>query len=140
MSLREAWWRVVEDSKYGSYWGGWCFSEPVGAYGVVLWKNVRMGWGKFYNHTKFKVGDGSKVKFWHDLWCGDIALKDAFLVLFGIVHAKDVLVEDHMKFFGVVIQWNVSFARAAQDWELDVFALFYRLYLVRTRREGKDRL
>lgn len=25
---REAWWRVVVDSKFGSLWGGWCSNEP----------------------------------------------------------------------------------------------------------------
>jgi hypothetical protein len=47
---------VVVDSKYGSSWGGWCSSEPIGigAYGVGLWKNIRRGWVKFCSHTKFK--------------------------------------------------------------------------------------
>jgi hypothetical protein len=65
------------DSKYGNSWGGWCSSEPIGAYEVRLWKNIMRGLGKFSNHTEFEVGDGSKVKFWHDLWCGNMALKDA---------------------------------------------------------------
>jgi len=30
------------------------------------------------------VGDGSEVSFWHDLWCKDMALKEAFLDLYGI--------------------------------------------------------
>jgi hypothetical protein len=35
----------------------------------------------------------------------------------------------------------VSFARAAQDWEVDAFVLFFRmLYLVRVRQEGEDKL
>jgi hypothetical protein len=54
-------------------------------------KNIMRGWGKFCNHTRFKVGDGSKVKFWHDLRCGDTVLKDAFPVLFGIARVKDAL-------------------------------------------------
>jgi hypothetical protein len=33
---REAWWRVMMDSKYGSSWEEWCSSEPIGAYGVGL--------------------------------------------------------------------------------------------------------
>jgi hypothetical protein len=31
---RDAWWRVVVDSKFGSLWGGWCFNESRGVYGV----------------------------------------------------------------------------------------------------------
>jgi hypothetical protein len=72
------------------------------------------------------VDDGSKVRFSHDLWCGDMTLKDGFPVLFGIACAKDVPVEAHMVNSGGVIQWNMSFARPAQDWEVDVFVSFYR--------------
>jgi hypothetical protein len=53
----------VVDSKYESSWGGQCSSEPVGAYGMGLWKNIRKGCGKFYSHTRFEVGDGSNVRF-----------------------------------------------------------------------------
>jgi hypothetical protein len=33
---REAWWRVVVDSKFGSLWGRWCSNDPIGSYGVGL--------------------------------------------------------------------------------------------------------
>jgi hypothetical protein len=53
---------------------------------------------------------------------------------------KNAHVKDHMEISKGIIQ-NMSFARAAQDWEVDTFALFYRLlYLVRMRWEGEDRL
>jgi hypothetical protein len=51
------------DAKYGSSWRGWCSREPVGAYGMGLWKNIMRGWGKFSSHTRFEVGDGSEVRF-----------------------------------------------------------------------------
>jgi len=81
---REAWWRVAVDSKYGSLWGGWSSCEPVGAFGVGLWKNIRKGWETLSSFIRFEVGDGVRTKFWHDLWCGDMILKEAFPVLFGI--------------------------------------------------------
>jgi hypothetical protein len=40
---RDAWWRVLMDSKFGSLFGEWCSLEPVGAFGVGLWKNIRKG-------------------------------------------------------------------------------------------------
>ena len=95
---REAWWRVMLDSKYGRSWGGWCSSEPVRAYGVCLWKNIRRDWKKFCTHTKFEVGDCSKVRFCHGLWYGDMALTDTFPVLLGISSAKDASVAVHVKF------------------------------------------
>jgi hypothetical protein len=50
------------------------------------------------------MGDGSKVRFWHDLWCGDMTFKDAFPVLFGVANAEDALVEDQMEISGGAIQ------------------------------------
>ena len=47
------------------------------------------------------------------MWCGDMALKDAFPVLFGIARAKDALVKAHMEIFGGTIKWNISFAKEA---------------------------
>jgi hypothetical protein len=38
-------------------------------------------------------------------------------------------------------QWDVSFFRAACDWEVNVLASFFTLlYSIRVRREGKDKL
>jgi hypothetical protein len=42
--------------------GGWCSIEPSGVFEVELWKNIRKGWGEFSYHTKFEVGDGSKIR------------------------------------------------------------------------------
>jgi hypothetical protein len=36
---------VVVDSKFGSFWGGWCSNKLVGAYGVSLCKNIKKGLG-----------------------------------------------------------------------------------------------
>jgi hypothetical protein len=70
-----------------------------------------------------------------------MALKEAFPDLYGIACAKDASVAAHLEILGGSNQWNVSFARAAHDWEVDVFASFFRvLYSVRVRREGEDKL
>jgi hypothetical protein len=50
----------------------------------VLWKHIRRGWDSFVEGLRFKVGPGSKVRFWYDIWCGDQPLKLAFLSLFSI--------------------------------------------------------
>jgi hypothetical protein len=64
---REALWRVV------------CVLMRSMSYGVGHWKNIRRGWREFSSHTRFDVGDNSKIRFWHDVWCGDQALKIGFL-------------------------------------------------------------
>jgi hypothetical protein len=87
------------DSKYGNASGGWCSSEPIREYRVGLWKNIRSSWRKFCSHTRFEMGDGSKVRLWREHWYRDIALKEAFLVLFGIACIKDVFGATHEIFW-----------------------------------------
>lgn len=78
---------------------------------------------------------------WHDLWCGDLVLKEAFLGLFCIACAKDTFVANHLEIPKSFIQWNMSFARAAYNWEVDVFASFFQvLYLGIVRLESEVKL
>jgi hypothetical protein len=88
---------------------------PVGAHGVGLWKNIRKMWGSFFGFSRLEVVDGIRTKFWHDLWCGDRVLKEAFPVLVGIAQMKDASVADNMEVLGGSIQWNMSFVREAHD-------------------------
>ena len=85
------------DSKFGSSWGAWCSFKLLGPYGVGLWKNIRRGWMMFYGHARFELGDGSKIKFWHDVWCGEKAFKEAFLILYSIACVKDAFFAVHME-------------------------------------------
>jgi len=112
---RDAWWRIVMESKYGCLRGGWCSHVTARAFGVGLWKNVRKGWETFSGYTKFEVRDGTRISFWHNLWCRDMTLKAAFPALFGIASAKDASVANNLDFFGGSNQWNMSFARDAHD-------------------------
>jgi hypothetical protein len=34
--------------------------------------------------VRYEVGNGSKVLFWHDVWCGEVPLKTLFLDMFLI--------------------------------------------------------
>jgi hypothetical protein len=60
------------DKKYGSLLGG----------RVSPWKNIRRGCSFFSSFAIVEVVDGSRTKFWHDVWCRDRPLKESFLELF----------------------------------------------------------
>jgi hypothetical protein len=129
------------NSKYGNLWNGWCSLKPVGAFGVGLWKNIRKGWESFTGYTRFDVGDGTRTSFRHELWCGDLALKVDFPLLFGIACEKDTFVADNLEFLGISNQWNVNFTREAHDWEVDVFASFLKVFhSVQVRKGGEEKL
>jgi hypothetical protein len=33
-----------------------------------VWKHIRRGWGVcFSSFVRFEVGDGTKIRFWHEL-------------------------------------------------------------------------
>ena len=68
-------WRQVIDSKYGGQGRDWCSDRVRATHGVSLWKHIRAGWDVFSNHISYKLGDGSRIRFWHDTWCGDLPLK-----------------------------------------------------------------
>ena len=67
----DAHWREVICGKFGELERGWCSKEVRGSYGVGLWKVIRLLWELVSSRTLFVVGNGRRVKFWKDRWCGD---------------------------------------------------------------------
>jgi hypothetical protein len=97
---------IVE--KYRVQSGGWCSEEARGPYGVCLWKNIRNGWWIFSYFVSFKVGDESRIRFWHDVWCGEEDLKLPFPELNAIARDKEALVSDYLESSLTFIHWNPS--------------------------------
>ena len=46
------------------------------------------------------MGDDTEISFWHDQWCGEVALKVAFPVLFGLACTKDASIVANFEFLG----------------------------------------
>ena len=84
--------------KYGCRWGGWCSSFVLSPYGVSLWKNISWGWPSFSRYILYDIGDGSRVKFWHDRWCEETPLAVSYPELFRIFQDKEASVAKLMKF------------------------------------------
>ena len=93
----DALWRRVIGAKYGNEWGGWCTKSVSGEYGVCLWKFIRSGWVNFSKFIRYDVGDGSRVKFWDDVWCRDCPLKEVFPDLYNISRSRDASVSEVMR-------------------------------------------
>ena len=78
-------WRRVIGAKYGNEWGGWCTKSVSGTHGVCLWKSIRKGWLNFSKFLRYDVGDGTRVKFWVDVWCRDRPLRRCFQIYIILV-------------------------------------------------------
>jgi hypothetical protein len=138
---RNALWRSVIEVKYASVRGGWCSLPVTGPYGVSVWKFIRRGWDNVAKYLRFEVGDGSHIRFWHDLWCGDRPLKLCYPALYTIARSLDAWVVDNMSVVGGVVHWNVLFTRFAQDWEVEMaMSFFEQLYSIRVRHGEVDRV
>jgi hypothetical protein len=87
---------VVVEAKYDSLSGGWCSKEVARPFGVGVWKHINSGWDVFSRYISYKVGHGTKICFWHNAWCGDQPLKEAFPKLFSIGCCKEAWVVDNM--------------------------------------------
>ena len=80
--------------KYGEEQGGWCSKEVRGGYGLGLWKTFRKEWTVVSSRLYFVLGNGQRVKFWKDRWCGDELLCVSFPSLFALAVFKDAWVKD----------------------------------------------
>ena len=77
--------------------GGWCSKSVNGPSGVALWKSINQGWPSFSHHILYDIGDGSRVKFWQDHWCGEAPLVVSFPDLFRFCRNKEASVAELMK-------------------------------------------
>ena len=68
-------WHQVIATKYGEDSGGWCTRVVRGTHGCGLWKNIRKGADNFFGHVVYAMGEGNRIRFWHDPWSGPTPLK-----------------------------------------------------------------
>jgi hypothetical protein len=109
-----------------------------------VWKHIRRREEclfLFLRFVKYEVGDGSKIRLWHNLWCGDQRMKEVFPELFSIARCEEAWLANNMQFSNGIIQWNVSFLRSIQDWEVDLaIVCFGKSYSLKWRQDGEDHI
>ena len=127
--------------KYGSVWRGWCTRSVNGPYGVGLWKYISQGWPSFSSHILYDIGDGSRVKFWQDRWCGETSLAVRYPALFRFCRNKDASVAKLMLFANGVLFWDVSFFRGVHVRDLEALSNFMEsIYVSPLRGLGEDKM
>ncbi|KAL6328006.1 hypothetical protein AAG906_031350 [Vitis piasezkii] len=100
---------VMQKMGFGEKWAGWikwCLSTA--SFSVMI-NGSPTG---FFRSTR-------GVRFWKDIWCGNIPLCEAYPSLFDLAVSKDARVADCWDSMGEVGGWNPRFLRPFNDWEVE---------------------
>ena len=88
---REQLWHGVMKAKYGEQWGDWFTVIVNRSHGCSTWKGIWAGWDGFSDFVSIRVGNGKRIQFWHNVWCGDQSLNILFVDLYSTAVEKDYL-------------------------------------------------
>ena len=127
-------WKDVIRLKYHIDEGDWLTRAPRGSFGVNLWKDISKESRQMKQDVRFVVGDGTRISFWEDSWCGDRLLYEAFPSLFALACSKRAKVAEVWDPLGGEGAWKLTFVRPFNDWELENF-----FCLINSRRSIKWR-
>jgi hypothetical protein len=76
-----------------------------------FWKGLMRVKQDFFSKGFFKVGNGLTVRFWEDVWLGDMSLAQQYPSLYNIVQHKNVLVSTVL----AQTPLNICFRRGLND-------------------------
>ena len=140
-SRRPRYWAVVSNDCGSQDQIGWWSKKSRYAHGVGCWKFILAGLEFFKTLVRFPVGNGSRVLFWQNVWCGDSSLKSQFPNLFRIAHFKEATMDRMFSRNGEHIQWDLSFVRRPNDWEEESACnLLAKLDVMEVKPQGNDEL
>uniref|UniRef100_A0A2N9FDH1 Reverse transcriptase domain-containing protein n=1 Tax=Fagus sylvatica TaxID=28930 RepID=A0A2N9FDH1_FAGSY len=118
---------LAQVAEYGLDCGGWMTKIPKGTHGCSLWKGIFSGWDSFHQQVELVAGLGNRIRFWHDIWCGDAPLKALFPLLFACSTDQSTYIDSRLLSSGVGEgrTWNITFFRDFNDWEVDEVLAFF---------------
>ncbi|GKV11786.1 hypothetical protein SLEP1_g23006 [Rubroshorea leprosula] len=92
-------WSKVMSSKYGENGGHW------------------LDWDGFTEGFRIKVGEGKRVSFWWDEWCGESYLANKFPRLYILCTGKDEECFQMGRALNGTWRWNLTWRRTLHQWE-----------------------
>ena len=120
---RQSLWARVVKSKYGIRTNGW---DTKGAARVTYrcpWKFISSVYDHYIKQVVFKVGKDNNIRFWEDVWVGDILLAQRFSVLYRMSnsHNEKLLSLRSLENFISCgsYSWDLRFGRNLNEWELE---------------------
>ena len=86
---------------------------------MSLWKDIRREAHQLKQDCKLILGDGDRIGFWEDIWCGENPLCASFPTLYVVAASKGAKVGEVWKTTEDGGGWNKRFIRLFNDWELE---------------------
>jgi hypothetical protein len=84
------WWRLSTGRREG---GGGPKLDRVLMEG--LWKFISKEWHHFSNHIRLIPGDGSRISFWGEAWCGNVPLLEVYPASYSLASNKEASIADN---------------------------------------------
>ena len=91
---------------------------------MSLWKAISKETGQLKQNCELVLGDGKRIKFWEDTWCGGLPLSEVFPALYTNTGSKGAMIADIWVFSRDQGAWDPKFERSFNDWELEVVQTF----------------
>lgn len=91
----------------------WDTKEARGHYGCGIWKSILVVRQVFWEGVRFKLGDGSSIRFWSDVWVGESLLRLAFPNMYRLAMDPRALVANCFDLGSRV--WDPRLRRAPND-------------------------
>ncbi|WMV38389.1 hypothetical protein MTR67_031774 [Solanum verrucosum] len=86
-------WRKVIGAKYEEE-DNWITKEVTTPYGASLWRSIKSLWNEVKSNSKAKVMDGSKTRFWKDIWHEKGNMADLFLDIYNLIMFQQSTIAD----------------------------------------------
>ncbi|CAL5415768.1 unnamed protein product [Camellia sinensis] len=119
-------WRRLLCSKYRIEEGSWTPLASVSHSHSRVWTDIitvakhHQQLVEFYvEKLRLRVGNGTRIKFWHDRWLGSRCLKAEFPRIFSLSIDKGGSLLSFYDRRSSVEEWNFIFRRNLYDWEKD---------------------
>ena len=115
----DALWYSVIKSKYGLNENQW--DSGINHLGTHRnpWKYISSLYGEFHSLVAFKVGNGTKLRFWEDVWRGGTAFKFRFPTLYRLSSKHNGSIANFRSEANYEGGWNFSFRRNIRDCEME---------------------
>ena len=107
--------------------GYWFTKTPRGNFWVGLLKAISKEADQLKQNCIFELGDGYRLRFWEDAWCGDNPLSAVLPGLYSLAGTTGAKVADVWEGTIGTGEWNLRFIRPFNDWEMDSVQHFLSL-------------